>query len=182
MDRRPRAATAVCHARHVDDDAVLAGEHMRQQSLHAVERAIEIEREGFLHQRIIDLEKFGAADRGAGGIEQELDAAESCDRAFSHVVDLGPLGDVDLDSQRPAALPVDLPSCLPSASLVDVGANDIGSFTCKDQRGGAADPACRTSDDDSLSREIVRCLWHCLHNPTAIVPVAFSAPGFSLAA
>ena len=116
------------YARHVDDDAVLAGEHMRQQSLHAVERALDIEREGLLHQRVIDLEKFGAANGGAGGIEQELDAAESCDRAFSHVVDLGPLGDVDLDSQRPAALPVDLRSRFVSAFLVDVGANDIGAF------------------------------------------------------
>jgi hypothetical protein len=129
---------------HVDDHAVLAGEHVRQHSLHAVEDAIDVEREGFLHQRIIDLEKFGAADGGAGGIEQELDAAESCDRAFGHLVDLGPLGDIDLDSKRPAAIPLDLRSRFIGALLVDVGANDIGAFACKDQRGGAADAAGRT--------------------------------------
>ncbi len=79
----------------------------------------------------------------AGGIEQELDAAKSCERVFGHVVNLGPLGDVDLDSQRPAAFPVDLRSRFASAFLVDVGANDIGAFACKDQRGGAADAAGR---------------------------------------
>ena len=64
------------HARHVDDDAELVGEHVRQHRLHGVECAVDVEREGFLHQRVVDLEKFGAADRGAGRIEKELHAAE----------------------------------------------------------------------------------------------------------
>ena len=101
-----------------------------------------------------------APDGSAGGIEQELDATKSCERAFGHCVDIGPLGNVDLDSQRPAAFPVDLRCRLISAFLVDVGANDVGAFACKDQRGGAANAACRAGDNDGLSSKIVRRLRH----------------------
>ena len=98
VDGRPGAAAAVRHARHVDNDAMPVGKHVRQQSLHAVERAIDVEREGFLHQGIVDFEKFGAAaDGGAGGVEQELDLAESCNCAFRHFIHFDPFGDVDLD-------------------------------------------------------------------------------------
>ena len=101
------------------------------------------------------------------GIEQELDAAESCDRALGHVVDFGPLGDVDLDSQRPAAVPIVVRSRFASAFLVDIGANDIGAFACKDQRSGATNAAGCTGDNDGLSCKIVPGLRHSLHNPNS---------------
>ena len=70
------------------------GKHVRQQSLHAVQRAIDVEREGFLHQGIVDFEKFGAADGGAGGVEEELDLAEKM------------LGGVTNDLIRNTSLPI----------------------------------------------------------------------------
>ena len=107
VDRGAGAAAAVRHARHVDDDAVLVGQEMRQHRLHGVERAVDVEREGFLQQRIVDVEEFGAADGGAGRVEQELHAAERGDGALDHGVDFAARGDVDLDRQRLAALGVD---------------------------------------------------------------------------
>ena len=88
------------HARHVDDDAVLVGEHVRQHRLHAVERAVDVEREGLFHQRVVDFEEFGAADGGAGAVEKKMHAPESGDGARGHVVDFAAPGDVDPDGQR----------------------------------------------------------------------------------
>ena len=107
MDRGAGAAAPMRHARHIDDDAEAVFQHMRQHRLHRVERAAEIEIEGLLHQLIVDVEKFGAADRGPGGIEQELHAAEGIDRALHHVVDLRARGDVGLQRQRLAARGID---------------------------------------------------------------------------
>src|SRR5262249_26182336 len=134
-----------------------------------IERTIDVEREGLLHQLIIDLEKFGTTDGGAGGIEQELDAAKSCERALGHVVDLVPLGDVDLNGQSLAAFSINLRCRFAGAFLVDIGANDIGALAGKDQRGGAADAAGRTGDNDGLPSKIVRCLRHSLHSPDGIL-------------
>jgi hypothetical protein len=109
-----------------DDDAELVGEHVRQQRLHGVKRAVDVEREGLLHQRIVDVEKFGAANGRAGRIEQKLDAAESGDGALGQGVDLAALGDVGFDGQRLAALAVDGKRGLAGAFFIDVGADDIG--------------------------------------------------------
>src|ERR1700731_1270272 len=79
-----------------------------EQGLHAVKRSVDVKREGFLHQRIVDLEKFGAPDGGARGVEQELDVAESCNRTFGHLFNLDPLGGVDLDGQCLAAFFINL--------------------------------------------------------------------------
>jgi hypothetical protein len=151
VNRRPRAAAAARHARHVDNDAAPIGEHVWQQGLHAVKRSLDVEREGFLHQRIVDLKKFCSPDGGARGIEQELDVAESCNCPFGHRFNLDPLSDVDLDGRCLAALSTNLRRRFGDAFLVDVGANDIGALARTDQRGGAADAARRAGDNDGLS-------------------------------
>lgn len=121
---------------------------------------LTVEREGFLHQGIVDFEKFGAADGGAGGVEEELDLAESCNCAFRHFIHFDPFGDVDLDGKRLAAFPIDLRRCFAGSFLVDIGANDVGSLAGEDQRCRSPDAAPRTSDDDGLFGEKVRRLRH----------------------
>ena len=142
-------------------------EHVRQHRLHAVERALDVEVEGFLHQRVVDLEELGAADRGARRVEQELHGAERIERALDHVVDLRALGDVDLQRQRLAALGVDLRGGFLDAGLVEVGADHVGALAGEDVRGGAADAAAGAGDDDGLPGEIVRRLRHGL-SPVAL--------------
>ena len=135
-------------------------EHVRQHRLHAVERALDVEVEGFLHQLVVDLEELGAADRGAGRVEQEVYGTERIERALDHVVDLRAFGDVDLQRQRLAALGVDLRGGFLDAGLVQVGADHVGAFAGKDIGGGAADAACGAGDDHGLSGEIIRRLRH----------------------
>ena len=138
------------HARHIDDHAVLFLEHMRQHRLHRVERAVDIEREGLFQQRIVDFEEFGATDRGARRVEQEVDPAERGDRARHHVVDFGARSDVGTKRERLAAGAVDGRRSVAGALFVDVGADDIGSLAGEDQRGGAADAARRAGDVDRV--------------------------------
>ncbi len=160
MHRRAEAAAPMRHARHVDDDAELVLEHMRQHCLHAVKRAVDVEIERFLHQIVVDVEELRAADRSARGIEQEMDVAEGGEGARHHVVDLRARGDVDFERQGLAALAVDLRCGLSRAGFVEVGADHVGPLAREDQRRGAADAACGAGDNDGLAGEIVRCLRH----------------------
>jgi hypothetical protein len=137
MHRRTGPAAPMRHARHIDDDAELIFQHMRQHGLHGVERAVDIEREGLRQQRIVDIEKFGTAD-GARRIEQKLHRAESIDRALHHIVDCRARGDVGLDRKCLAAFAVDQRRRFVCAGFVDIGADHIGAFAGKDQCGGAA--------------------------------------------
>ena len=150
------------HARHIDDHAVFIGKHVRQHRLHGVKRAVDVEREGLLDQRVVDLEKLGAADRGARRVEEELHRAECGDSALRHVVELGARGDVGLERERLAAGGIDRGSRVARTLLVDVGADDVGALAREDQRGGAADAACGAGDDDRLSGEIIARLRHAL--------------------
>ena len=149
------------HARHIDDDAVLVGKHMRQHRLHGVKRAVDVEREGLLDQRVVDLEKLGAADRGARRVEEELHRAECGDGAPRHVVDLGARGDVGLERERLAAGGIDRRRRIARTLLVEIGAHDIGALARENQRGGAADAACGAGDDDCLSGEIIAASSAC---------------------
>src|SRR5271166_1232349 len=147
------------HARHIDDHAVLVLQHMRQHRLHGVERAVDVEREGLLDERVIDLEKLGAPDCRARRVEEKVHRAERGDRARHHVVDFFARGDVGRERERLAAGAIDGRRSVARALLVDVGADDVGPFAGEDQRGGAADAARRAGDEDRLSDEIRRP-WH----------------------
>src|SRR5271167_865294 len=148
------------HARHIDDHAVLVLEHMRQHGLHGVERAVDVEREGLLEERVIDLEKLGAPDCRARRVEEKVHRAERGHRARHHVVDFRARGDIGLERERLAAGAIDGGRGVARALLVDVGADNVRPFAGEDQRGGAADAARRAGDEDRLSGEIIRRPWH----------------------
>jgi hypothetical protein len=162
VDRGAGATAPVRHAAHIDDDAELVLEHVRQHSLHAIERALHVEIERLLDQRVVDLHELGPADRRACRVEQELHVAERIKRTLDHVLDLRPLGDVDLERQRLTALGVDFTGGLLDAGLVEVGADHVGAFAREDVCGGAADAARGAGDDDGLAVKIIRRLRHAL--------------------
>ena len=166
------------HAGDIDDHAAAVLEHMGDNGLHGVERALEIQVERALQQIVGDVEEFRARQRGAGRIEQKIDAAEAVDGEVHHVVDGGALGDVDSERQRLAADLVDLLGGLFDAFFVDVGAHHIGALAGENQRGRPSDAAGGAGDDDGLAVEIVRRLRHGF---LAQYKAVFAAPEPSLA-
>jgi hypothetical protein len=131
-----------------------------QHNLHGVQRALDIEVEGLVEQIVVNLEKFRAPDGGAGGIEQEMHAAETVERELDHVLDGSAFGDVDGERQRLGAKRINLLGRLLDALFVDVGANHVGTLAGEDQCGGAADAAAGPRNDDGFTVKIVRRFRH----------------------
>ena len=92
---------------------------------------------------LVDLKHRPEPERArlAADIDAELRAQ------LAALVDLGALGDVDLECQRLAAFGVDLPGGVLDARLVDVGADHVRAFACKDAGGGTADAAAGAGDE-----------------------------------
>ena len=109
--------------------------------------------------------------RGAGRIEQEMNAAEAVERELDHVLDRGALGDVDGQRQRLGADRVDLLSRFLDTLFVDVGADDVGALAGKNQRGGAADAAAGARNDDGLSRESSPA-FSAWYSPLGVMPLS----------
>src|SRR5262249_21979354 len=146
--------------RHIDDYAVPVLEHVRQNRLHAIESALDVERERALEQRIIDVEKLRSPQRSTRRVELKLHASKRLDRSVHHIVDLSARGNVGRMRQRLATLAEDPIGGLFGALGIDVGADDICALARKGHCSSAADAARRAGNDDRLADEIIRSLWH----------------------
>ena len=129
--RGSRAAAAMRHAPHVDDHAELVGEHVRQHRLHGIERSLDVEVERSVEEIVVDFEKLGAPDSGAGRIEQKMHGAEAVDGELDHVLDRTAFGDVNGERQGLAADCVHIFRRLLDAVFVNIGAYDVGLFARK---------------------------------------------------
>ena len=133
---------------------------MWQHCLHWVQSTFDIKIESPVEQIVIDFKKFCASYCCSRRIEEELHAAETIDGELNHIFNCRSLGYIDSQRQHLTADRIDLLGGFLDAFLIDIDAYDIGFLPCEDQCRGAANPAGRAGDYDSLSREIVRCFRH----------------------
>ena len=118
---------------------------------HAQPYALEVDRDHAVERLLGPLGgllagRFDVPAGDAGIVERAVEPSIGADHTFDHGADIRVARHVARERYRLAARRVDLGDGLAGGFARDVGDRDAGTFACKGQSSGAADPAPATRD------------------------------------
>lgn len=131
-----------------------------RQKLFRLSDAIKLRfgKSGSWHERLF---------HGRSIVKSAIQAAPAVHRGLHQPMDIGGLGDVAPDKQRPCAAGFDL-ACHTVAAFGTASSDDHPSpFPGERQRGGAADPRTSTGDQDNLIFHLTNVRQGAVASPTA---------------